>query len=126
MKSAIRQAMRNLASAPAPVPYAGRSNMSLSLMSALTGPASLEAYMRTYGVNGTVHGLVSLLATATAKPEWRLYRKTTDRRRRDSPPHSRPDQRTAGPQHQALKVRLPPHALMNQTPLTEALPQHID
>src|SRR5258706_662412 len=119
MKSAIRQAMRNLASAPAPVPYAGRSNMSLSLMSALTGPASLEAYMRTYGVNGTVHGLVSLLATATAKPEWRLYRKTTDGRRRYSTSDSGPDQRTEVLQHQALKVWLRPNDFYTQTRLTE-------
>src|SRR5262249_53891287 len=49
------------------------------------GLGDAEAGLRAYTTNGTVHANVSLLASSTAKPEWRLYRKQKrDGRGRDS------------------------------------------
>jgi HK97 family phage portal protein len=124
MRSGLRQAMRNLASAPAPVPYTGRGN--ITLMSALSNPVGLETYMRTYGLNSTVHAVVSLLAVSTAKPEWRLYRKTTDNRVRYSTGDSGPDQRTEVLKHQALQVWQRPNPFMTQTRLTEQCQTHME
>ena len=121
MKSGLRRAFR----AQAPVPYVASARPRLSLLDALNSRGSLEAYMRAYGLNGTVYGIVSLLSTAVAKPEWRLYRKpATDQRVRYTTNDGGSDQRTQVVQHQALRVWSRPNDFMTQTELAAIGWQH--
>jgi HK97 family phage portal protein len=69
------------------------------------GAPNDEAFMRAFGTQGTVHSNVSLIASSTAKPEWRLYRKQRrDGRVRYTTSDQGSDQRTEVVQHQALNV----------------------
>lgn len=71
-----------------------------------------ESYMRAYGTQGTVYSNVSLLASATASPEWRLYRKQkTDGRVRYTTSDQGSDQRQEVVNHQALRVLQTPAAI---------------
>src|SRR5215469_15966639 len=64
-----------------------------------------EANLRAYSTSGTVNANVSLLASSTAKPEWRLYQKQkTDGRQRYSTASEGSDQRTEVIHHAALNV----------------------
>ena len=111
--------------AQAPVPYAPKGRTGPSLLNALASQGGMDSYMRTMGVNGTVFGVVSLIATAVAKPEWRLYRKQPrDGRVRYTTDDQGSDQRTEVVQHQALKVWTRPNDFMTQTRLTAACQQH--
>lgn len=97
MKSGLAR-LRN----KAPVSYAARSGR--SLFGAGPGPAGNDTYMRAQAGNGTLWQIVNLLSTACARAEWRLYRKTTDNRRRYATGDTGSDQRTEVLQHHALDV----------------------
>jgi HK97 family phage portal protein len=97
VKSGLRQ-LRN----KAPVSYAPRGGR--SLFGATAAPGDNAAYMRAQGGNGTLWQIINLLSTACARAEWRMYRKTTDNRRRYSTGDTGSDQRTEVLQHQALNV----------------------
>jgi len=86
-----------------PVSYAPRSG-GRSLFGASVGRATSEAYLRASSANGTLWQIVHLLSAGTARPEWRLYRKTQDMRVRYSTTDTGSDQRTEVLQHQALSV----------------------
>jgi HK97 family phage portal protein len=61
--------------------------------------------MRQYGRNGTLFGIVSLLAESSAAPCWRLYKKQPmDGRRRYSTGDMGSDQRVEVVQHPAIKL----------------------
>src|SRR4051812_21674480 len=61
--------------------------------------------LQAYGTQGTVHANVSLLASSTAAPEWKLYRRQPlDGRRRYSTADQGSDQRQEVVRHQALSV----------------------
>lgn len=91
------------AAPPVPVAAPGRGGGLMSFLS--LGGRDDEAFMRAFGTQGTVHSNVSLLASSTAKPEWRLYRKQKqDGRVRYTTNDQGSDQRTEVLQHQALKV----------------------
>jgi len=64
-----------------------------------------ESLLRAYASQGTVNSNVSLLASSTAKPEWRLYEKAkVDGRVRYSTASEGSDQRTEVLKHAALNV----------------------
>ena len=56
-----------------PVPMGGSGFYKVPSLATVSGDD--EAFMRAYGTQGTVFSNVSMLASSTAKPEWRLYRK---------------------------------------------------
>jgi HK97 family phage portal protein len=100
-------AIRNAAP---PVPMAPRRNQFSQLS---MGVSDVEAYMRAYGTQGTVHANVSMLAASTAKPEWRLYRKERqDGRVRYTTSDQGSDQRTEVTRHAALDVLNKPATVM--------------
>lgn len=72
-----------------------------------------EALMRSYGTNGTVNANVSMLATSTAGPEWKLFRQAPqDGRRRYTTADQGSDQRTEVTKHQALSVLNKPASMV--------------
>ena len=88
-----------------PVPMVGRptSMVTSYITSGLNNQA--DSLLSAYASQGTVHANVSLLASATAKPNWRLYVKAkTDGRVRYSTASEGSDQRTEVTQHAALNV----------------------
>lgn len=109
----------------APVTYApsGRFN----LPSVFSGRGDNETYMRTMATAGTIFQIVSLLATATAGPQWRLYRKPTkDGRVRYTTGDRGTDQRVEVLQHQALNVWNRPNAFSTGSLFREAGQQHME
>jgi hypothetical protein len=99
--SLIGKALRN----QTPVPMTGRpsSMVTTYLSTGLGGDA--DSLLRAYSSQGTVNVNVSLLASSTAKPEWRLYVKPKgDGRVRYTTNDQGSDQRTEVLQHAALNV----------------------
>src|SRR5882757_5661930 len=90
------------------------------------GGSDDEAYMRAYGSMGTVFSIVSLYATATAAPEWHMYRKQKDGRVRYTTRDEGSDQRVEVVQHQALNVLSNPNPFYSRFKLFEASQQHVD
>jgi HK97 family phage portal protein len=90
-----------------------------------TGHSNNETYMRTMGTAGTVFQIVSLLSTATASPQWRLYRKPKgDGRVRYTTGDRGSDQRTEVLQHQALNVWNRPNSFNTGNQFRESGWQH--
>lgn len=106
-----------------PIPYADAGLRNLNVLD-LGSP--MEQYLRAYQKSGTVFGVVSLLASATAFPEWRLYRKTTDNRVRYSTADIGSDQRIEVIQHQALKILNNPNPFMTRMNLFEISQTYLD
>lgn len=110
-----------------PVSYAppgiGRGNHIFSLNGSARDPAT---FMRAYGRMGTLWSTVSLLSSSTARPEWRLYRKTTDNRVRYSTQSSGSDQRVEVVQHPALSVLNHPNDFWTRFELFEQFQQYLD
>lgn len=120
----MKSALRMLRNQTTPVPYAPRGgNPSYGLMG---GSSSMESWMRAMMSNGTVYAVVRLLATAVARPDWHLYRKQTDGRRRYASPVQGQDQRTEVTVHQALKVWSKPNPFQTQTEFIEASVQYLE
>lgn len=92
--------MRNQSS---PVPLAGRR---AALSSFIYNGIDAEALMRSSAVMGTVFSVVSLYAEASARPEWKLFRKQPQDARRRYAPHTDTgsDQRTEVLKHAALDL----------------------
>lgn len=108
MKSGLARLLRNQAT---PVPYAPRS---VGPLLGSLSQASNETYQRAMGGNGTLWQIVHLLASGTARAQWRLYRKTTDNRVRYSTGETGSDQRTEIVQHQALNVLARPASFVSR------------
>ena len=121
MGSLIGRLLKNQGS---PVPMAGSRIYSMSALA--LGGSSDEAYMRAYGTVGTIFSMVSLFAAATAAPEWRMYRKTTDNRVRYSTSDTGSDQRTEVVKHAALSLINNPNPFMSRFRLFESSQQHAD
>jgi len=108
-----------------PVPYAGPGRY--STIGALSGRSDNETYMRTMGTAGTIFQIVSLLASASASPQWRLYRKAkADGRVRYTTGDRGSDQRTEVLQHQALNVWNNPNPFNTGSAFREAGWQHME
>ena len=116
-------AVRNAAP---PVPYSGRRQMRTNGF----GPSpslAAQGNMGAMGAVGTVWQIVHLLASSTAKPEWRLYRKPKrDGRQRYTTSDEGSDQRTEVLVHQALNVFGKPNPFFTQFTLMEACQQYLD
>jgi len=97
----VKSGLRRLRNQATPVSYAPARR---GLPGMMAPAATNQAYMQAQGANGTLWQIVHLLASSSARPEWRLYRKTTDNRRRYSTGETGSDQRTEVLQHQALSV----------------------
>src|SRR5258708_21924765 len=95
----MRSGLARLRNQGSPVPYAPRAVVRQSL---LPGPGGAEAYLKALGANGTLWQIVHLLSAGSARPEWRMFRKTQDMRVRYSTTDTGSDQRTEVLQHQAL------------------------
>ena len=107
-----------------PVPYAAPGRY---VIPALSGRSDNEVYMRTMGTAGTIFQIVSLLAGASATPQWRLYRKPkTDGRQRYTTGDRGSDQRTEVLQHLALNVWNNPNPFNTGTVFREAGWQHME
>lgn len=121
MKSALRQ-LRNQG---APVPFSGRGQFKLSDLA--MGGTDGEAMMRCYGVMGTVYSCVSLYAEATARTEWKLYRKQPkDGRVRYTTTDSGSDQRTEVVNHAALDLINKPNDFWTRSRLFETDQMYLD
>jgi HK97 family phage portal protein len=108
----------------APVPMAPTARgLRYSLTGGRTG---METYLRAYSKMGTLWSTVSLLASSTARPEWRLYQKATDNRRRYSTTDIGSDQRTEVLQHAALSVLKDPNDFWTRFELFEQYQQYLD
>jgi hypothetical protein len=97
-----------------PVPMTGprSSVVTTTILSAGLGTAA-DSLLRAYESQGTVNANVSLLASATAKPEWRLYVKPKgDGRVRYSTASEGSDQRTEVLTHASLNVLNQPATYM--------------
>jgi HK97 family phage portal protein len=110
-----------------PVPLGGSSSI-YSQSSLSMGGSDDEAYMRAYGTMGTVFSIVSLYASATAGPEWHLYRKENEASA--TPRYTKrdegSDQRTEVFKHQALSLLKNPNPFYSRFKLFEASQQHLD
>ena len=107
MPSLIGKASKTLRNAAPPVPMGSRTGAWAPGL--MLGDADDLAYMGAYTSNGTVNSNVSLLASSSAKPEWRLYRSPVrDGRVRYTTNDGGSDQRTEVVQHQALNVLATP------------------
>ncbi len=126
MKSGLRR-LANLGGKP-PVPLAppgyGPAGMRFPLIG---GPAGMEGYLRTYGRNGTVFSIVSLLAEAQAAPEWHLYKKPKqDGRVRYTTGDQGSDQRVEVVNHAALKLWTNPNNFHTRFEFCEGAGQHAE
>ncbi|MFD5697453.1 head maturation protease, ClpP-related [Streptomyces lasiicapitis] len=96
-----------------PVPYSGRSNISIPWRQ----PTGAEAQMRAMGTVGTLFAIVNRTSNATALVNWRLYRKAAS---------GLPEDRTEVMQHAALDLWNKPNKFFTRQELVESEQQHID
>ena len=107
-------AVTNPAGPPVPVGESGIWRLPSS------GGVPDEAFLRAYSVNGTTFSNGGLLASATAGPEWKLFRKQpVDGRQRYSTSDQGSDQRTEVIQHPALNLITRPNAFWSRFRLFE-------
>ena len=78
-----------------------------------------EAFLRAYGTNGTTFANGSLLASATAGPQWGLYRKAPGGGQRYSTSDQGSDQRAEVTQHAALALLGKPNQFWSRFRLFE-------
>jgi phage portal protein BeeE len=98
VRSGLRRAFRNRT----PVPMGGGG---MAMLPGSSGGNIDLTLIRAYKSNGTVQSNVSLLASATAAQEWKLYRaQPADARRRYAQSDQGSDQRKEVVQHAALAV----------------------
>lgn len=108
-----------------PVPLGGASSFTLSSLS--LGGSDQEAYMRAFGTVGTVWQIVHLLASNTAKPQWKLFQKAPqDGRQRYTTSDQGSDQRKEVIKHQALTLLLNPNPFYSRFQLMEASQQYLE
>lgn len=83
--------------------------------------------MRQYGMNGTVHSIVNLLAESSATPRWRLYKKQpVDGRRRYSTADQGSDQRIEVVSHAAIELWNAPNRFHSGFEFREGTWQHLE
>jgi len=113
MRSTLKLLVRN----QAPVAMASRA-----LTLPLFHPNTAETQLRTYGAVGTLFAIVHRLSEATSQVDWRLYRTTTDGRRR----YEAEQTRTEVTRHAALDLWRKPNPWQTGQELREATQQHLD
>jgi HK97 family phage portal protein len=110
MSSLIGKALAVRNQTPVPLGEGGALSYFPSLA---MGAAPDEALMRAYGTNGTVNANVSMLASSTAGPVWKLFQKApVDGRRRYTTADQGSDQRTEVVNHWALSVLNKPGSIV--------------
>jgi HK97 family phage portal protein len=121
VKSGLRR-LRNAGTGP-PVPLsATRRSLVFSLGG---GRDDREAFMRAYGMSGTLFSIVSLLSQAAASPTWRLFMKQpVDGRRRYSTGDVGDDQRKEVTVHAALQLWHKPNDFHSGFEFREGANQH--
>lgn len=125
MKSGLR-IFTNKNSPPVPIGDARYHMRGLSY-SLGNGTQDKEAHLRQYGLNGTIHSIVSLLAESTSTPVWRLYKKTPrDMRRRYSTGDVGSDQRVEIIDHPALTLLNNPNSMQTGFEFREGSQQHLE
>lgn len=104
MKSGLRRLMNSRGGPPVPLGSAwGQSRGHAFNLG--NGRQDRETMLRQYGMTGTVFSIVSLLAEASATPNWRLFKsQPVDGRRRYTTGDKGSDQRTQVVQHAAIKL----------------------
>lgn len=123
MKSGLRR-LTNRGKTPIPLSPPGYGSASLRFP-LIGGPAGSEGYLRTYGQNGTVYSIVSLLAEAAAAPQWHLYKKQKqDGRVRYTTGDQGSDQRVEVVNHAALKLWTTPNSFHTRFEFCEGAQQH--
>lgn len=101
-----------------PVSYSTRGS-AISTMA----PGGFTAALQSTSAVGTMFAVVNRTSNACAQVNWRLYRKSTDKRRRYGPTD---DSRTEVTSHRALDVLNSPNQFMTRPELVESVQQHID
>ena len=93
-----------------PVPMGNAGFLGINNLSMVS--SGFQVYMQAYASSGTVWQIAHLLASSTAKPEWRLYRKQQrDGRVRYTTSDQGSDQRQEVVKHQALSVLQQPASI---------------
>lgn len=112
----MRSTLKRLRNA-APVPMASRG-LRMPLFHSNTAATQMAAY----GAVGTLFSIVHRLSESTSQVEWRLYRKTTDGRRR----YEGEETRTEVTRHAALDLWNRPNPWETRQSFVEATQQHLD
>lgn len=108
-----------------PVPHTSRRASGGDIFAApVKAGADPVASMTAYGSVPTLFAVVSRLANDVAGVEWKLYRKSTDRRRRYASEGM--DDRVEVTVHAALALLNKPNPFMTRQELFETVQQHID
>lgn len=109
-----------------PIPIGEPASRSRGLSYNLgAGKQDRETFMRQYGMSGTLYGIISLLAEASATPSWHLYKKApTDGRRRYSTGDTGSDQRIEVVQHAAIQLWNDPNSFHSGFEFREGAQQH--
>lgn len=102
----------------APVPLAPRGGAPLPLF---THRNTATTQLRAYGSVGTLFSIVHRISESTSQVDWRLYRKTTDRRRRLPETVS-----TEVTSHAALDLWNRPNPWTTRQEFVEQTQQHLD
>lgn len=124
MKSGLRRLLNRSTTPPVRLATSAFGSHGLSFNLGV-GRGDRETYMRQYGMSGTVYGIVSLLAEASATPSWKLYRKAPqDGRVRYTTADRGTDQRIQVVQHQAIKLWDCPNALQSGFEFREGAQLH--
>lgn len=117
--SLIGKAIATVTQPGPPVPMAEGGIWGLPRMSMGSGNLD-EQFLRAYGANGTTFSNGALLASATAGPEWKLFRKDKqDGRQRYSTADQGSDQRVEVIQHAALNLLTTPNPFWSRFRLFE-------
>lgn len=120
----VKSAIRRLRNQTAPVPIA-RSRP--SLMVAASGQIDAETLMRSSAAMGTVYSIVGLYAEASARPDWKLFRKQpVDGRRRYTTTDEGSDQRVEVLHHAALDLINNPNPFFTRFTLFELDQMYLD
>lgn len=109
-----------------PIPLGGPASGNRGLRFNLgAGRQDRETFMRQYGMSGTLYGIISLLAEASATPTWRLYKKQpVDGRRRYTTGDQGSDQRIEVVQHAAIQLWNNPNTFHSGFEFREGCQQH--
>jgi HK97 family phage portal protein len=99
--------------AAAPVPYSGRSTVTVPWAQ----PLGTEAQMRAMGSVGTLFSIVNRTSVSSSAVNWRLWRKARS---------GKPEDRVEVTTHAALAVLNKPNDFYTRQELVEAGQQHID
>lgn len=121
----MKSGLRRLANQGPPVPLSVSTYQRGRSFDLGAGRASMETYLRTYGRNGTVFSIVSLLAQAAAAPGWHLYKKAPkDGRVRYTTGDQGSDQRVEVVQHAAISLWNAPNQFHSGFEFREGANQH--